>query len=79
MAHWWVLALAGMDCDGDGVPTATAGLDSPSHVVTCAQEMVGAIFGAVIPFFFTDWKPPLIVAVAIYGTLRVHRWRRRYL
>ena len=78
MVHSWVLALAGMDCNGDGIPTVTAGLDSPSHVATCAQEMVGAFFGAVIPFLFADWKPPVIIGVLSYGALKLRRWVRRY-
>ena len=78
MVHSWVLALAGMDCNGDGVPTATAGFDSPAHVATCAQEMVGAVFNAVIPFLFADWKPPVILCVLSYGVVKLYRWVRRY-
>ena len=78
--HSWVLALAGMDCDGDGIPTADAGLDSASHAATCAQEMVGAVFNATIPFLFADWwRPPLIASALYFGIRGLVRLGRRYL
>ena len=74
----WVLALAGMDCDGDGVPTATAGVDSAAHAVTCVQEMVGAVFSAAIPFWLAAWGPPVIIGVLSLGFLKLRRRWRRY-
>lgn len=71
MVYSWVLALAGMDCDGDGVPTADAGIDSASGAATCAGEMVGAFFNATIPFLLTGWRPPLFgVALLFVGIWR---------
>ncbi len=56
-----------VDCNGDGMDTATAGFDSASAAVTCAAEMSSAIFNELAPIIILFAAPCVATVIGRYA------------